>query len=47
MRQRSDASINAELKSLRLRIAKLEKIILSGQTDAGSINTKIKQEKKG
>jgi len=39
--------VNAEFKSLRLRIRKLEEILLNQQLDSGSINEPIKKLTKG
>lgn len=45
--KRTDASLNAELKHLRLRIKKLEEIVLNSKEDCGTIKQTVKKEKKG
>lgn len=45
--KRTDDSINAELKHLRLRIKKLEALVLRDKSDMGNVSDKINNEKKG
>lgn len=45
--KRTDDSINAELKNLRLRIIKLEQIVLNIGSDLGKVNEEPKKDKKG
>jgi hypothetical protein len=39
--------VNAEFKNLRLRILKLEEILLKQKIDSGSLNDPVKRLKKG
>lgn len=39
--------INAEFKSLRLRIKRLEQLVLKMTTDSGTISDEVKDLKKG
>jgi hypothetical protein len=39
--------INAEFKSLRLRIKRLEQLVLNSKTDSGSLSDDVNNLKKG
>ena len=45
--KRTDSSINAELKKLRLRIIKLEQIVLGTSSDMGKVSDKPTKDIKG
>ena len=45
--KRTDSSINAELKKLRLRIIKLEQIVLNSASDMGKVSDKPTKDTKG
>ena len=45
--KRTDSSINAELKKLRLRIIKLEQIVLNSSSDMGKVSDKPIKDIKG